>query len=548
MRSYLIALAAFGGLVCAAPAHAQIRPNSVELGAYGGYWEGDATFENAPTFGARVGYNLHRIFGVELNYGLVLTEIYERSDDIVLSESGEVISGDGPLNTWEDQLVHQLGLNGILHLSYDRLVPYFTAGVGAVVVDEFHFAPNVGVGAKYYFDDTWGVRADLRGWMSGSAPSTDTLFAHFEATIGFTAQLGGDTDMDGDGIPNIDDACPGEPEDKDGFEDSNGCPDTDNDKDGILDADDKCPDDAEDEDGEDDEDGCPDVDRDGDGVGDADDQCPDDPEDKDGFEDEDGCPDPDNDKDGVLDGADKCPEPEDKDGFEDEDGCPDTDNDKDGILDTADKCADDAEDKDGFEDEDGCPDPDNDQDGVLDGVDQCPDEKETINGNKDDDGCPDEGKSLVSVGATRIEIRQKVYFDFDKASIQERSFNLLNQVALILKANPQITKVRVEGHTDDKGADDYNMKLSQDRAEAVVTYLVDQGGLERDRLVATGYGETKPAKPNTSKKNRDFNRRVEFTILEPAPAGSKTKGEAAETGAKAADGAKSKGADGAKSK
>ncbi len=131
-------------------------------------------------------------------------------------------------------------------------------------------------------------------------------------------------DRDHDGIKDSVDKCPDDPEDKDGFEDTDGCPDPDNDKDGILDK----------------------VDH-----------CPDEPEDKDGFEDKDGCPDPDNDKDGILDKADKCPdEPEDKDGFEDEDGCPDPDNDKDGIPDVTDLCPNEPETKNGYADEDGCPD------------------------------------------------------------------------------------------------------------------------------------------------------------------------------------------------
>jgi len=98
-------------------------------------------------------------------------------------------------------------------------------------------------------------------------------------------------DPDGDGIIGKDDKCPTVPEDRDGFEDEDGCPDPDNDKDGIPDVTDKCPNDAED---------------------------------KDGFEDDDGCPDPDNDKDGIPDATDKCPnEPETRNGFQDDDGCPD---------------------------------------------------------------------------------------------------------------------------------------------------------------------------------------------------------------------------------
>jgi outer membrane protein OmpA-like peptidoglycan-associated protein len=131
-------------------------------------------------------------------------------------------------------------------------------------------------------------------------------------------------DKDGDGIPDAVDSCVDEPEDKDGFQDEDGCPDPDNDGDGIPDVTDKCPNDPEDKDGFQDEDGCPDRDNDNDGIPDAADRCPNDPEDKDGFQDEDGCPDPDNDGDGIPDATDKCPnDPETVNGFEDEDGCPD---------------------------------------------------------------------------------------------------------------------------------------------------------------------------------------------------------------------------------
>jgi large repetitive protein len=133
-----------------------------------------------------------------------------------------------------------------------------------------------------------------------------------------------DGDADGDGIPDSRDKCPNEPEDKDMFEDEDGCPDLDNDHDGIPDALDKCPLDPEDKDGFQDEDGCPDKDNDGDGIPDDKDKCPNEPEDKDGFEDLDGCPDPDNDHDGIPDTLDKCPnEPETINGFQDDDGCPD---------------------------------------------------------------------------------------------------------------------------------------------------------------------------------------------------------------------------------
>jgi ASPM-SPD-2-Hydin domain-containing protein/HYDIN/CFA65/VesB family protein len=102
-------------------------------------------------------------------------------------------------------------------------------------------------------------------------------------------------------------------------------PDADSDGDGIIDRLDRCPRDPEDKDGFQDADGCPDLDNDGDGIPDASDQCPNDPEDRDGFEDADGCPDPDNDRDGIPDTRDRCPdEPETVNGFQDDDGCPDS--------------------------------------------------------------------------------------------------------------------------------------------------------------------------------------------------------------------------------
>lgn len=114
-------------------------------------------------------------------------------------------------------------------------------------------------------------------------------------------------DADGDGLLDADDKCPKEPEDKDSFEDSDGCPDTDNDSDGIIDGSDKCPLEAEDKDGFEDADGCPETDNDGDKIVDAADHCPMEPEDLDAFEDNDGCPERDNDKDSLDDLADKCP-------------------------------------------------------------------------------------------------------------------------------------------------------------------------------------------------------------------------------------------------
>jgi outer membrane protein OmpA-like peptidoglycan-associated protein len=258
----------------------------------------------------------------------------------------------------------------------------------------------------------------------------------------------------------------------------------------------------------------PRVDTDRDGLYDDVDKCPREPEDRDGFKDEDGCPDPDNDGDGILDVSDGCRnKPEDADQFEDADGCPDPDNDADGILDADDRCPLQPEDSDGFEDEDGCPDPDNDKDGVLDVDDRCPIEPEDFDGWEDSDGCPEEASGLVKLTCEKIEIKDSVYFDSGSDHIQERSFTLLNQVAGVLQAATQIKRLRVEGHTDDRGKDAYNLELSQRRAAAVMKYLVERGVADT-RLTSEGYGETRPIADNKTAAGRSQNRRVEFVVLE----------------------------------
>jgi outer membrane protein OmpA-like peptidoglycan-associated protein len=258
----------------------------------------------------------------------------------------------------------------------------------------------------------------------------------------------------------------------------------------------------------------PRVDSDRDGLYDDVDKCPREPEDRDGFKDEDGCPDLDNDEDGILDVSDRCRnKPEDADQFEDADGCPDPDNDKDGILDADDRCPMQPEDTDGFEDEDGCPDPDNDKDGVLDVDDRCPIEPEDFDGWEDSDGCPEEASGLVKLTCERIEIKDSVYFDSGSDHIQERSFTLLNQVAGVLQAAAQIKRLRVEGHTDDRGKDAYNLDLSQRRAAAVMRYLLERGVADT-RLTSEGYGETRPIADNKTAAGRSQNRRVEFVELE----------------------------------
>lgn len=248
------------------------------------------------------------------------------------------------------------------------------------------------------------------------------------------------------------------------------------------------------------------TDSDSDGILDKDDKCADQAEDKDGFQDDDGCPEVDNDGDGLLDAADKCP---DEAGEIKNLGCPVKDKDNDGFLDAQDKCPDEAEDKDGFQDDDGCPDPDNDGDTIPDAQDKCPNEQ----GPADTQGCPKQYKMVV-VTKDRIEIKQQIKFKTGSANIIGRiSFDILRDVAQALKDNPQIKRVRVEGHTDSVGKDAANLRLSQKRAEAVVAALLREG-VDSSRLDAVGFGETKPIASNSTAAGRQENRRTEFNILE----------------------------------
>ncbi|MBI5067403.1 MAG: OmpA family protein [Deltaproteobacteria bacterium] len=119
----------------------------------------------------------------------------------------------------------------------------------------------------------------------------------------------------------------------------------------------------------------------------------------------------------------------------------------------------------------------------------------------------------VVVTGTKLELKDKVYFDTARASIKAESNSLLDEAAAVLKNHPEVKKVVIEGHTDNRGGTAKNLKLSEARAQAVKAYLVGKG-VEAGRLDAKGYGETKPIADNKTEKGRDANRRVEFMIAQ----------------------------------
>jgi len=130
---------------------------------------------------------------------------------------------------------------------------------------------------------------------------------------------------------------------------------------------------------------------------------------------------------------------------------------------------------------------------------------------------PPETAKNVEVKNDHIEIHQKIQFEQAKAVIKSESFGLLNEIADVIKKNPQIKKISIEGHSSAEGDAAMNQKLSDERAKSVRTYLVDKGGVKADSLVSKGYGETKPIASNDTDEGKEKNRRVEFVILDPAP-------------------------------
>ena len=256
-------------------------------------------------------------------------------------------------------------------------------------------------------------------------------------------------DSDKDGVRDKEDACPDVP----GLEEFNGCPDSDND--GVQDSEDACPDVA-------------------------------------GLASMNGCPD--SDGDGFTDKEDMCPNEA---GLEQFNGCPDTDGD--GVMDSKDECPTVA----GLIENKGCPLVDTDGDGVADKDDKCP----NVKGVAENYGCP---MVTEEVQTEITNLARALYFKTGKAAFTDEATIRLESVSKILSEYTASNFI-VEGHTDNTGSDAINNKLSQQRADAVMNYLVSQG-FPAGNIKSVGYGSAKPIGDNKTSKGRLENRRVEIYL------------------------------------
>ena len=230
-------------------------------------------------------------------------------------------------------------------------------------------------------------------------------------------------------------------------------------------------------------------DTDGDGIYDKEDSCPE----VAGLAEFNGCPDTDGD--GIVDAEDACVDVK---GTKMMKGCPDADGD--GVADKDDKCPSVK----GAKENAGCPWPDTDGDSVLDKDDKCP----TVAGTVANNGCPevtaDTMKKLNEYGKT-------ILFNSGKASFQKQAFPILQAMTAILKEYPT-ANFSLEGHTDNTGSDVLNQKLSEERAAAVKTFLVENG-INASRLTSKGFGESTPVESNKTAKGKANNRRVEVKLV-----------------------------------
>lgn len=471
LRGLACCMVVFGAATVSGEALAEYPATSPYLGLYGGAtvplgdWDlGDRkvpSTANLPktsgTFGLRPGVQLTKQFGLEGEFAYL------------------------PLRTTtgSGQGAFAYSLQALYHFTDANWTPYVMGGAGVYHSVSSKLGKDVdprahlGLGVRGLVSKSVAARFEVRDSVTDGL---DGITNNLELTLGLDLFPGqGEPevlDRDKDGVEDARDACPTEA----GTAKTNGCPDADDD--GVVDAKDKCPKQA----GPEAMGGCPDVDQDG--IADPDDACPLQP----GKVALMGCAD--SDDDGISDATDKCPQDKGTAAFE---GCPDSDGD--GLADASDLCPKVA----GPKESKGCP--DRDKDGVIDPEDKCPDQA----GLKEHQGCVPEAMKKFT-GAIK-----GINFQTGSAQILPGSFKLLDDAVKVLKEFPKL-RMRIEGHTDNVGKAEKNLKLSQDRADSVKKYMVTKG-IEEKRIETKGYGQDKPVQDNKTEAGKAANRRIEFTPL-----------------------------------
>jgi outer membrane protein OmpA-like peptidoglycan-associated protein len=458
--------AVLGIAVALIPAPALAGNVELNLTATAGYADLDSTYQitNAIPIEGRLGLTFYRYICVEGTYGKLFAD---SALDPKRDFPADHIGADVLLNILPSATFNPFVLGGWTQLSVDT-------DSSNVDMNGFEF----GGGIKIALMRQQGTRLDMRleardVVVKNKSPflpdgeSTHNLFFTGAIELSFFGQ---EVDSDRDGVDNNHDDCPNTP--RWATVDSRGCP----------------------------------IDTDGDGVYDGIDQCPNTPHHA--VVDDKGCP-SDTDGDGVLDGIDRCPNT--KQGVKvDSTGCP-LDSDGDGVGDGLDNCPNTP--KGAIVDAAGCP-IDNDRDGVYDGIDRCPNTPWGV--EVDSLGCPvpvtEMEEELIDTGVLTL---QSIYFDIGKATIKPGSYPVLDEVAKILIRWPSL-KIEIAGYTDSTGPEEFNQKLSQERAQSVLEYLLQNfPDLQFEQFLAMGYGESNPIASNDTVEGRTLNRRVQFKVLNP---------------------------------
>jgi outer membrane protein OmpA-like peptidoglycan-associated protein len=447
-------------VLMAQPAFAQIGGTPIELSGQVGLMNPDtrAHMKAGPAAGASFGYRFQPWLVVEAQ------GIFSRSEADTSPEQTQSFGAAG------------LDLRLNLRPAESRVVPFLTGGFGygrsrvtSLPPEQLERgAPTLALGVLFnVLGDRTYLRLQARDVFFRERDAKE-FSQHLSATAGLHfVWLGKVRDSDLDGVRDWQDRCPDTP--LGATVDAHGCP-SDGDHDGVFDGVDKCPDTPT---------GCPVDAR--------------------------GCP-KDDDGDGVCNGLDQCADTP-KGATVDGSGCP-KDSDGDQVLDGLDQCAETG--KGCTVDEKGCP-KDSDGDGVCDGRDQCPDTTPGL--RVDSEGCPIEVQEketeLLDTGMIRL---QNVNFETGKSTVLAESYPVLAVVGQVLSKWPELM-IEIGGHTDARGSEGANQKLSEGRAEAVRQYLVEKfPGLKPEQFTAKGYGESRPLVPNTSALNWAKNRRVEFVV------------------------------------